>query len=722
MMRQFELVERVKAYDPDADEDLLNRAYVFGVKAHGNQKRDSGDPYFSHPLEVAGILTDLKLDDAAIVTALLHDTIEDTGTTHADIEKVFGLEIADLVEGVTKLSKIDVQSEETKQAENFRKFMLAMSHDVRVLLVKLADRLHNMRTLAGVKTPERRMKIATETMDIYAPLAGRMGMQNFREEFEDLAFAQINPEMRESIVMRLAEIKSKKGEITKLIEDALQRKLREYHIEASVSGREKRPYSIWRKMEEKRVTFDQLSDIFAVRIVVSSNEECYRALGVLHQSWRHVPGRFKDYISIPKSNNYRSLHTEIYGPENQRIELQIRSAEMHEVAESGIAAHWSYKDKVNGGRPLANTDAYESLRTLIQSLQEGNTPEEFLEHTRLELFQDQVFCFTPKGKIIALPRGASPIDFAYAVHTEVGDACVGAKVNGRHVPLASKLKNGETVEIIRSSKQGPSAVWETMVVTGKAKSSIRRYLRNAEKHEQQRMGRAILEKAFRDAGHEYSDKAVQASLKKLRATRLEDVFQSLAKGEVPPVDVLKTALPEYKPDAQMQSWSNLVSRKPKSSAIPIQSMRQGLAFLLAQCCQPLFGDRIIGVIGRGTGVLVHTADCERLEKVQNQPDRWVDVSWTQDAASELQVGRLKIAINNSTGSLAKVCDIIAKQGGNIANLKITGRAPLVFDMIVDIEVHDTRHLASIVSALRASTSVNGVDRPHGEMEIEEHDT
>ena len=721
MMRQFELVERVKAYDPDADEDLLNRAYVFGIKAHGNQKRDSGDPYFSHPLEVAGILTDLELDVATIVTALLHDTIEDTNTTHADIEKSFGREIADLVDGVTKLSKIELQSEETKQAENFRKFMLAMSHDVRVLLVKLADRLHNMRTLAGVKVPERRKRIATETMEIYAPLAGRMGMQNFREEFEDLAFAQINPESRAFIVQRLEVLSKERGTLTKQIEEALVRKLAEHNISASISGREKRPYSIWRKMEEKRVTFDQLSDIFALRVVVGSNEECYKALGILHQSWRHVPGRFKDYISIPKTNNYQSLHTEIYGPENQRIELQIRSQDMHEIAEAGIAAHWSYKDKVNGRQPFANIEAYDSLRSLIQSLKEGNTPEEFLEHTRLELFQDQVFCFTPKGKLISLPRGATPIDFAYAVHTEIGDTCVGARVNGRHVLLSHKLKNGEAVEIIRSPRQGPSAVWATMVVTGRAKASIRKYLRNAERIEQQRMGRAILEKTFKDSGHELTEKLLTANLKKLKMSKLEDVFQGLARGETSPIDILRTVLPEYKPGPDMQGWANRLTKPSKSSAIPIESMVEGLAFHLAKCCQPLSGDRIIGVITVGEGVMVHTADCERLEDVQEQSDRWVDVRWTKDATKEIQVGRLKIAISNVTGTLASVCEGIAKQGGNITNLRIINRTPLVFDILVDVEVNDARHMAAIVAALRASPSVNGVDRPHGEREFLEYD-
>ncbi len=721
MMRQFELVEKVKSYDPEADEDLLNRAYVFGVKAHGNQKRDSGDPYFSHPLEVAGILTDLKLDEATIVTALLHDTIEDTHATHDDIEKQFGREIADLVDGVTKLSKLELQSEETKQAENFRKFMLAMSHDVRVLLVKLADRVHNMRTLRHVKNVERRKRIATETMEIYAPLAGRMGMQSFRDELEDLAFAEINPEMRASIMRRLETLKTESGEVTERIAEALKRKLSENGLEAWVSGRAKKAYSIWRKMEEKRVTFDQLSDIYALRIVVPTMEDCYRALGIIHRSWRHVPGRFKDYISLPKSNNYRSLHTEIFGPENQRIELQIRTAEMHEIAERGIAAHWSYKDKLNGGRPLANIDAYESLRSLIDSLKVGDTPEEFLEHTRLELFQDQVFCFTPKGKLISLPRGATSIDFAYAVHTDVGDTCVGAKVNGRHVPLATTLKNGDSVEIIRSPKQGPSAIWEQMVVTGKARSAIRRYLRNAEKLEYQRMGRAILEKAFRDAGEEFSEKSLGAVVKKLKLVRTDEIYALIAQGLITPIEVMKTVFPTLKVEESTMGWASWLTRKPKGSAIPIQGLVPGLSYHLAPCCQPLAGDRIIGVITQGHGVLVHTADCEKLEEVQDQPERWLDLKWSADAAGDVQVGRLKIAINNEAGALATVCNVIARHGGNITNLKVIGRAPLIFDMLVDVEVRDAKHLASIVTGLRASTSVNAVDRPHGEKELITHD-
>ncbi|MBI1211065.1 MAG: RelA/SpoT family protein [Alphaproteobacteria bacterium] len=721
MMRQFELVERVKAYAPEADEDLLNRAYVYGVKAHGHQKRDSGDPYFSHPLEVAGILTDLKLDEATIVTALLHDTIEDTHATHDEIEKMFGREIADLVDGVTKLSKLELQSEQTKQAENFRKFMLAMSSDIRVLLVKLADRLHNMRTLSHIKNADRRRRIATETMDIYAPLAGRMGMQRFRDELEDLAFAELNPEMRASIVKRLETLQKESGQLTGRIADAVKRKLAEHGLNAWVTGRQKRPYSIWRKMEEKRITFEQLSDVFAFRVVVKTLDECYQALGILHGSWRHVPGRFKDYISLPKSNNYRSLHTTIIGPENQRVELQIRTSEMHEVAERGVAAHWSYKDKVNGRKPLDRVDAYESLRSLIESLRIGDTPEEFLEHTKLELFQDQVFCFTPKGELISLPRGATPIDFAYAVHTDIGDSTVGAKVNGRHVPLATPLKNGDSVEIIRSPKQGPSAIWDQMVVTGKARSAIRRYLRNAERIEQQRMGRAILEKAFKDSGRDFSEKALDGVLKKLKLAKADEVYALLAQGTVTAAEVLTGIFPDLKTSDTIAAWSAWATKKAKGAAIPIQGLVPGLAYNLAPCCNPLFGDRIIGVVTPGTGVLVHTADCEQLEHVQDQPDRWLDLRWAKDAANEPQVGRLNVSLNNESGALATMCTVIARHGGNISNLKITNRNPLVFELVVDVEVRDVKHLANIIAALHASPSVNSVDRPHGEKGPETHD-
>ncbi|MBV9914847.1 MAG: bifunctional (p)ppGpp synthetase/guanosine-3',5'-bis(diphosphate) 3'-pyrophosphohydrolase, partial [Sinobacteraceae bacterium] len=441
LMRQHELVERVKAYDPGADEALLNRAYVYAMKAHGKQFRASGDPYFSHPLEVAAILTELKLDVPTILTALLHDTVEDTYVTIGDVTQNFGEEIANLVDGVTKLSQLELFSERTKQAENFRKLMLAITNDIRVLLVKLADRLHNMRTLHFIEKPEKRRRIAQETVDIYAPLAGRIGMQNMREELEDLAFAELDPEARNSIVTRLARLDAQSGDRIARIAQQLKQKLDEAGIDASVTGRAKRPYSIWRKLKDKQLNFEQLSDIFGFRVITKTVDDCYRALGVLHRHWRMVPERFKDFVSNPKTNGYQSIHTTVIGPEQQRVEVQIRTEDMHDVAERGVAAHWRYREHVEE-RSASAESAYQWLREMVDLLEHGNSPEEFLEHSRLTMYQDQVFCFTPKGDLISLPRGATPIDFAYAVHTDVGNTTVGAKVNGVHVPLHTPLRNG----------------------------------------------------------------------------------------------------------------------------------------------------------------------------------------------------------------------------------------------------------------------------------------
>src|SRR6516162_9503668 len=507
MMRQYELIDRVKQYNPDANEELLNRAYVYAMRAHGEQKRASGDPYFSHPLQVAAILTDLKLDDATIAAALLHDTIEDTDATRAEIDRLFGQEIGHLVEGLTKLKKLDLVSKEAKQAENLRKLLLAIADDVRVLLIKLADRLHNMRTLE-YRPPEARRITAEETLDIYAPLAGRMGMQEMREELEDLSFRELNPDAYKVISERLEALATRsKGWIGE-IEHQLARKLADSGIAAEVSGRRKRAYSIWRKMERKAVGFEQLSDIFGFRVIVGSVVECYQALGIVHTTWPVVPGRFKDYISTPKQNDYRSIHSTVIGPGKQRVELQIRTREMHQIAEYGIAAHALYKDSVGSPTEMLSREssAYAWLRRTIELLAEGSNPEEFLEHTKLELFHDQVFCFTPKGKLIALPRGATPIDFAYAVHTDVGNMAVGAKINGKIGPLSSPLQNGDEVQILTSKAQTtPPAAWESIVVSGKARDAIRRATRTAVRDQYAGLGRRIVERLFERAKIEYAD-------------------------------------------------------------------------------------------------------------------------------------------------------------------------------------------------------------------------
>jgi len=708
IMRQFELVERVKAYDPAADEDALNRAYVYSMKAHGAQLRASGDPYFSHPVEVAGILAGMKLDGASIITGLLHDTVEDTVATLEDIERMFGAEIARLVDGVTKLSRIELQSDQTKQAENFRKLVLAMSEDIRVLLVKLADRLHNMRTLRFVADPEKRRRIARETMDIYAPLAERMGMHDVKDELEDLAFGELFPDARESIRTRLNFLREKGENLPGRIIAELDETLRLGGVEAQLSGREKSPYSIWRKMQRKNVGFEQLADIMAFRIVVDSVEHCYQALGVLHSRYPVVPGRFKDYISTPKPNNYRSLHTGVLGPERQRIEVQIRTREMHEVAELGVAAHWVYKQAA----PNTEGRQYRWLRELLDILEHAPDPQEFLEHTKLEMFQDKVFCFTPKGDLIELPRGATPVDFAYAVHSQIGDTCVGAKINGRLVPLRTQLGNGDQVEIVTSRAQTPSPTWERFVVTGKARARIRRFIRTQQRQQYLDLGKAILQKAFRQEGHEYTDKVVETVLRQFNSDTADDLCAAVGAGNHTGREVVHALFPP-KPDARPAKVVPLApqrSRKASENAVPIRGLIPGMAVHFAGCCHPLPGDRIVGIVTTGKGVTIHTIDCETLDTFADMPERWLDVAWNAPDGEHSHVGRIHVTIGNEPGSLGSLTTVIGKNSGNITNLKITNRSQDFFEILVDIEVQDVRHLTTIIAALRATPVINSVDR------------
>ena len=711
MIRQFELVERVKSYDPNADEDALNRAYVYAMKVHGSQTRESGDPYFSHPIEVAGILTDLKLDDNTIITALLHDVVEDTEATLKDVEQKFGKEIGRLVDGVTKLSRLELQSEQTKHAENFRKLVVAMSEDIRVLLVKLADRLHNMRTLESVKSPDKRRRIARETMDIYAPLAERIGMQRFKDELEDLAFAQLNPDARDSIQARMEFLKRTGEDLPDRIVGQLKRTLAEDGTEAWVSGRIKSPYSIWRKMQRQNVAFEQLSDLVAFRVVVDSVEDCYQALGILHSRYPVVPGRFKDYISTPKPNGYRSLHTGVIGPERQRVEVQIRTREMHEVAEFGVAAHWKYKQasqQVDGRQ-------YRWLRELLDILEHASNPEEFLEHTKLEMFQDQVFCFSPKGDLIALPRGSTPVDFAYAVHSEVGDTCVGSKVNGRMVPLRALLKNGDQVEIITSRAQTPSPDWETFVVSGKAKSRIRRFVRMRQREQYGELGRQMLQKVFRQEGYEFTEKAIEGVRKKFHCDAAADLYAEVGQGHRTAREVLFAVFPGVK-DSKKSDTIVPIGRararqsKGKDSAVPIKGLIPGMAVHYARCCHPLPGDRIVGIVTTGKGVTVHTIDCETLERFQDTPERWVDLAWDVVGEADHLLGRLYVVVANEPGSLGSLSTIIGKNKGNISNLKITNRSIDFFEMLIDVEVTDVKHLTNIIAALRATPVITSVER------------
>ncbi|MEX0694707.1 MAG: bifunctional (p)ppGpp synthetase/guanosine-3',5'-bis(diphosphate) 3'-pyrophosphohydrolase [Rhodospirillales bacterium] len=716
MMRQFELVERVKSYDPTADEDAINRAYVFAMKAHGAQVRASGDPYFSHPIEVAGILTQYKVDTATIVTALLHDTIEDTEATHADIERMFGEDAARLVDGVTKLTRINFISDKAKQAENFRKFLLAMSEDIRVLLVKLADRLHNMRTLGYIKSPESRSRIAVETMDIYAPLAERIGMGEIKTELEDLAFAELNPDARKSVVRRL-EFLRKQGDglIDRIIEE-LKRRMIEHGVYANIQGREKSPYSIWCKMQQHDVGFEQLSDIMAFRIIVENIDDCYRALGIVHGAYRTVPGRFKDYISTPKPNGYRSLHTGVFGPENHRIELQIRTQAMHEIAENGVAAHWNYKDGGNIDAVKRDGPQYRWLRELLEILEHASNPEEFLEHTKLEMFKDQVFAFTPRGELISLPAGATPVDFAYAVHSEIGDRCVGAKINGRMMPLRTTLRNGDQVEIVTSKAQTPSPTWDRFVVSGKARARIRRFVRLQERDQYHALGRSILQRAFKESGNDMTEKGLNGVLKSFSQPSVDDLCAQVGAGHITARAVVEAVYPRLKTvertDKVVPISKSQIS-KLKGDGVSITGLIPGMAMHYAGCCHPLPGDRIVGIVTTGKGVTIHTIDCEKLTQYQEEPERWLDVAWDNNGSEQSHVARVNVTVVNSPGTLGDLSTVIAKNGGNISNLKIIDRQMDFFDMLIDIEVKNVKHLADIIAALRASTSVNTVDRARG---------
>jgi len=725
MMRQYELVEKVRAYDPSVDEDALNRAYVFAMKAHGNQKRASGDPYFSHPLEVAGILTNYHLDTASIITALLHDTVEDTEATSQQIAELFGEEIAQLVDGVTKLTQLELQSNRAKQAENFRKLLLAMSRDIRVLLVKLADRLHNMRTIEHMSKPESRRRIAHETMDIYAPLAERIGMHDIKDELEDRAFRELYPDARDSIVRRLEFLRTEGKSIVESVLEELRKLFAEAGMEVDIAGREKSPYSIWRKMQRTQSSVEQLSDIIAFRVIVPSVPECYQALGIVHGRYRVVPGRFKDYISTPKPNGYRSLHTGVLGLAEHRIEIQIRTPEMHDVAERGVAAHWVYKDIGSG--PASNAVREESkqyrwLQELLEILENAAAPEDFLAHTRMEMFSDQVFCFSPKGDVYSLPRGSTPIDFAYAVHTDIGDKCVGAKINGRNMPLRTQLQNGDQVEILISRNQTPSPDWEKLVVTGKAKARIRRVLREIEMRQYVDLGRSILDKAFGRIEENLDDETLKPVLREFHAETVDDLFAMLGQGIYTGRDVVRLVHPDKDDSVDgRKSGGSLFSLRRRRKlpieadskhSVPISGLTPGIAVHLAKCCYPLPGDRIVGIATTGKGVTIHTIDCMTLEAFADSPERWVDVSWdpNADLASEELVSRLNVTLVNEPGALAEMAATIAGAQGNISNLKFTNRTPDFFDMLVDIEVMDAKHLNAIETTLRSHGSVRSVER------------
>ena len=697
MINANNLIELVRNYNPRTDDTLIRKAYAYGREMHKGQTRYSGEEYFSHPVAVAAILSEQKLDDATIITALLHDTIEDTKSTYREIDERFGNEIAELVDGVTKLTNLQLSSSETKQAENFRKLFMAMSKDLRVILVKLSDRLHNMRTIKSLDLDKQADK-ARETMDIFAPLAGRMGMQWMRDELEDLAFSVLKPDARKSIMRRFITLQRESGDVIDKITNDIRLELEQSGIKADVYGRAKKPYSIWRKLEKKEQGFSRLSDIYGFRIITNSDQDCYRVLGAIHRRWRAVPGRFKDYISQPKSNGYRSIHTTVSGRDGKRVEVQIRTRQMHEVAEAGVAAHWSYRDGVRAENPFA-VDPAKWVAGLTEQFEIAGDHDEFLEHVKLEMYADQVFCFTPKGDVVKLPRGATPLDYAYAIHTRIGDSCVGAKVDGIRVPLWTRLKNGQSVDIITAEGQRPQSSWIDIVVTGRAKAAIRRSLREEDRERFVKLGRELARVAFDHIGKKATDKALTTAAKQLGLAGSDQLLARLGSAELLARDVVQALYPEL-----AAGGHEIDVKRAVVGLLPDQTFKR------AACCQPTPGERIVGIAYRGKGVVIHAIDCEALAEFEEQSGRWVDLQWHSGQHPPAHTVSLDMTIRNDAGVLGRICTLIGEQRANISDLHFLDRNPDFFRLIIDVDLRDIEHLHAIMLALEAESDVASIGR------------
>ncbi len=706
-MRQYELVERVKSYDTEADEDALNRAYVFAMKMHANQKRESGDPYFSHPLEVAGILTDLRMDCNTIIAALLHDTVEDTPVSYTDLKELFSDDVANLVQGVTKLTKLQLRSETSKRAENFQKLILAISNDIRVLLIKLADRLHNMRTLHICK-PDKQKRIAQDTMELYVPLAERIGMQKLKDEMEDYCFKILHPEAYQTIAARLTFLSEQgKDDIVRIV-DELKKDLLENNISGTVRGREKRPYSIWRKMQIKNVSFEQIGDVIGFRIVVDSVADCYQTLGVVHTKYPMIPGRYKDYISTPKPNGYRSLHTGVIGPLNRRIEIQIRTKEMDEVADFGVAAHWEYKQGVH-----KEGTQYRWLRDLLDLMNHCADPNDFLEHTKIAMYEDQVFCFSPKGDLITMPKGATALDFAYAVHSGVGDTCVGVKINGKIKPVRTVLQNGDQVEVLTSKTQKPSPEWERIAVTAKAKASIRRFLRAQQRRQFIESARTMFVNACKKYGCAWSEKDITPLLAEYKQATPDDFFAAVGSGLIPFKDAFNKIHPER--DTLLQKgfafFKKAKREKDADKKMPVTGLISGIALNFGKCCHPVPGDNIVGIVTTGKGVTIHTRDCASLQQYADEPERWLDVDWNTDVMKDKKLPvRIRFVIEDTPTALSDMLAVVAQADISVTNLTTLDRAEGWAEMVMDIDVKNNDQLDVLLQSLRSFKPIASVYR------------
>jgi len=698
-----DIIDKVSLYDPRFNKLTFIRALKFSRDRHQNQLRDSGDPFFFHPLSVARILTNYKLDWICITSALLHDTVEDGVATRAEIRKNFGAEIARIVDGVTKLSKIETPEMKLREAENFRNFLLATTKDIRVLLVKLADRLHNMRTINHIQSSKRRIRISKETLDIYAPLAARIGMQNMREELEDIAFSETNLSIRNSLYKRIDFLRGQDSQLVKKIIKEIKSKFKSNKNIVEVQGREKGIYSIWKKMQKSSVSFENISDLYAFRIICLDVEDCYKTLGVIHKIWPMIPGKFKDYISTPKANGYSSLHTSVIGPLGRSIEIQIRTSKMHELNEYGVAAHWNYK--INPNRQLKKDKvSLNWFKELSEIIKNSSGTDDLLSHTRMDMYSDQVFCFTPKGEVVTIPKGSCSLDFAFAVHSKIGEKCVGVKINGRAAPLQTILSNGDQVEILRSEAQSPQASWLSYTVSGKARSYIKKFIRDNDDKEFLKLGRSIIENEFLLKNKIFNDKLLDTALKRLNFKSRKSLFIALGKAEITSSEVIDVILP-----SKSISKRKTFSKKSSNKGIYIKGLKRGVAIHMAECCYPLFGERIVGLITEGKGVTIHTLDCVTLERYTDNPEIWVDVNW-HNKTSENSLARIIVTLTNKTGSLNNLTQVIADYGGNIVNLVVKLRSEDFFELNVDVEVHDANHLNNIILGLKASINVYEVKK------------
>ena len=710
-----DLIKNLKNSDYKQNRKKINVAWKFAQDAHKGQFRGSGESYFTHPVSVAQILSNLNLDLNTIITGLLHDVVEDCGVCISKISSIFGEEVALLVDGVTKLTKLELQSDRSKQAENFRKLFLATSNDIRVLLVKLADRTHNMRTIGGISDIEKRQKIAQETLELFAPLSERVGLIGLKNEMEDLAFAVVQPQMRTSIMNRLSFIQDESKDILPLIIEEIRETLLKAGIKTlEISGRVKSAFSIWQKMQRRNVPMDQLSDIMAYRILVEKVEDCYSSLGVIHSKYPNVMGRFKDYISTKKRNGYQSLHTDVIGPFKQKIEIQIKTLEMHKIAETGIASHWVYKQKIKDLEKI-NSRWVQDLVSILD-LEQG--PEDFLENTKLEMYADKVFCFTPNGDLIALPRGATPVDFAYSLHSDIGYTCVGVKINGKPRQLKTQLNNGDQVEILRSKNSTPNPEWENFVKTGRARAGIKKFIRQKSQDEFFNVGIAILQKHFRQIDKKFNLENISKKLNNFKDSQISkpnEIFIAIGDGSLDPLKIINFLYPKIKSDSARK---NIIQKKTffrenkSENALKINGLIPGMAVHIAKCCTPLPGENIVGIVTTGKGITVHTIDCNTLEKFYDIPERWLDIHWDKDGLA-YHIGRINIVMTNEPGSLASVTNQIYKYGGNITNLQLINREIDFFRFIVDLEVEDLSHINNIIMELRSNDFVETVNRYQG---------